>query len=300
MQPRTKADDRYGFRQLEPVPSAGVLSEFYAQQYYELLKGGERFPEARRLMSGGGEADLERKWLRETLYNDVLDIIKSGPAPGIVVDVGCGLGEMVGFLRDQGVDAFGVEPSESAVATARSAGRPVEQGNLEDAAELLGISATSSVAAILMMNVLEHVVDPVKIVRSAKSLLKPEGIICVRVPNDFSELQRAAQSKLGVDPWWIRTPDHINYFDWESLSRLLEGEGFSIVTAQADFPMEFFLLMGENYVDDQQEGARCHHRRVSFELALPTSVRRKLYRSLATAGMGRTCMIAARRDAVVR
>jgi hypothetical protein len=76
---------------------------------------------------------------------------------------------------------------------------------------------------------------------------------------------------------------------------MLVGEGMEIVHVQGDFPMELFLLMGHDYLDNSEVGKQCHQQRVSFELALDGTLRRKMYQALGSAGIGRTCIIAARK-----
>ena len=51
----------------------------------------------------------------------------------------------------------------------------------------------------------------------AKELLSPGGIICIQVPNDFNQLQLLALKKVTKKEWWVAIPDHINYFDFQSL-----------------------------------------------------------------------------------
>jgi hypothetical protein len=127
-------------------------------------------------------------------------------------------------------------------------------------------------------------------------LLAPRGTIAVVVPNDFTEAQSAAAAALGIErPWWVAIPDHINYFDFASLERLLTGEGFEIAARTCNFPMELFLLMGDDYVTDPQLGPACHARRKRLEAALPVELRRALYRGFASVGLGRNCVVVARR-----
>ena len=143
----------------------------------------------------------------------------------------------------------------------------------------------------VMINVLEHVPDAVRTVQECKQVLNPGGILCIRVPNDFSEIQAAAREKTGAAPWWIAVPDHINYFNFESLRQLLDKLGFEAIYAQGDFPMEMFLLMGENYTGNPQVGGSCHARRVQFDLGIPAELRRKIYSALGQAGVGRDCLV---------
>ena len=60
------------------------------------------------------------------------------------------------------------------------------------------------------------------------------------------------------------------------------------------FPMEMFLLMEMNCVYSPELGTQCHQQRVTFELAIPSELRRKLYESLAVLCMGQECILLAR------
>jgi hypothetical protein len=103
----------------------------------------------------------------------------------------------------------------------------------------------------------------------------------------------------GSAPWWLAPPHHLNYFDFDSLSGLLERLGLEVMEAMTSFPMELFLLMGENYVGNDALGRECHTRRKRFDLSLEKAglghVRRKLYGALAKAGLGREAIIVARK-----
>ncbi len=145
--------------------------------------------------------------------------------------------------------------------------------------------------AVTLLNVVEHVIDPIGLVREVHRLLPPGGAIVIRVPNDFNPLQEAARSKLGHQPWWIASPDHVNYFDHASLRRLVESAGFDIVDQWGDFPMELFLLMGDDYVADPALGPVCHARRRRLELAMDAETRRAFARSLVPLGWGRNTVI---------
>ena len=137
----------------------------------------------------------------------------------------------------------------------------------------------------------EHLLGVDELVR----LLKEDGILCVRVPNDFTPLQDAARAHLQSNRWWIASPDHINYFDFTTLEAFLRAHQLQPERRFADFPMELFLLLGQNYVGNPEVGNTCHQNRVQMELALPAQTRRELYGALAQAGFGRNCVVFARR-----
>ncbi|HEX3135950.1 MAG TPA: class I SAM-dependent methyltransferase, partial [Planctomycetota bacterium] len=150
--------------------------------------------------------------------------------------------------------------------------------------------------ATVMLNVLEHVRDPEAFLAHALRLLQPDGLLVIRVPNDFTPFQEAAWKATGERRrWWIARPDHINYFDFASLRSLLSALGCEVVAESSDFPMELFLLLGMDYANEPALGARCHEMRVRCEMALPPELRRRIYAALASAGVARNCMIAARR-----
>lgn len=286
-------DPVHGYRRLDPLPSASELGRFYESEYYDLLRGGGRAPDLRRLLAGGAEAERERAWLRETLYADITAELRAhGGGGGRVLDIGCGRGDLLEWLADEGFEAHGIEPSDEAAALARERGLDARTATVADLTE--GPGPLPAYDAVTLLNVLEHVPEPAALLGQVRRLLAPGALVYIRVPNDFNPLQLAAQEKLDADPWWIAVPDHVNYFDLESLAGLCRSVGLDPVDVQADFPMELFLLMGIDYVSDPARGAACHAYRVEAERALPTEVRRALFRAFAAAGVGRNARLLAR------
>lgn len=289
---RVVEDATYGFRRLDPIPPEAEVSEFYESHYYDLLRKGNRAPELRRLMEGGDSAARELQWLREGLYTDIVNVLQEAASGRRLLEVGCGTGDFVAFAQERGFTGVGTEPSSEAAKRAASQGLSVYNLTLE---KFVAQSGAEKFDVVVMINVLEHVPDPVKTLRECKRVLVPGGILCIRVPNDFTEMQSAAKEKIGADPWWIAVPDHINYFNFASLKRTLDQLGFDTVYAQGDFPMEMFLLMGENYIGNPDVGSQCHARRVQFDLGLRPELRRKIYSALGSAGVGRDCLVFGKR-----
>ena len=145
--------------------------------------------------------------------------------------------------------------------------------------------------AINLDSVLEHLPNPKEALEISKDFLKNNGVIHVTVPNDFNLFQLQANKVVSKPLWWIAIPDHINYFNFETLEKLLEKVGFEIILRTTDFPMELFLLMGDDYVGNDEIGSLCHQKRMNLELNLPNNVRRKLYQKLASLGLGRECIV---------
>ena len=122
--------------------------------------------------------------------------------------------------------------------------------------------------AIHCAQVLEHVLDPEACVARIASLLAPGGVAFVEVPNDFNVLQETARAKLGKAAWWVAPDHHLNYFDGASLAALLARHGLEEVDRVASFPIEMFLLMGDDYVGHPRSAPPATARRMAFERAL--------------------------------
>jgi len=104
-----------------------------------------------------------------------------------VLDVGCGRGELVGLLREAGIDARGVDADADMVAFARGEGLPVEQADL--LAHLEG-TADGSLGGIFAGQVVEHLPPPalVRALELAAAKLRPGGLFVAETINPLSPL----------------------------------------------------------------------------------------------------------------
>jgi SAM-dependent methyltransferase len=274
--------ERCGFRHAVPLPDPAALEREYRETYYAQEKP--------TFLSHAGE---DQAWA-ELAQTDRLEIFEQCSAGRRLLDIGCGPGFFLKTASERGWQVKGIEPSRQAAAHARSLGVEVMEGffNAETA------PALGRFDAVHLNNVLEHIPDPIALLTLARGLLDKGGLICVNVPNDYSPFQLAADAAMGTGEWWLAPPHHLNYFDFESLSGLIEGLGFAIVERTTSFPMEAFVMMGENYVGDAALGRACHNRRKRFDLALDAAglkaVRRAFYRALAKEGIGREAVVVAR------
>lgn len=294
---RVAREPGYGFLRLDPVPEEGRLQRFYESKYYEIIRSGQRGQDLKRLMGGGPAARKERGWLEKTLYADVRSVldralpIRKGRRRKIL-DIGCGSGDFLAFMRKAGWSVCGLDLSPEAARAARRKGIEVMEQPL---GELLGAGRLREgvCQAVTLFHVLEHLPRPVEFLHAARRLLCPGGILVVQVPNDFNRLQLAVTNGARTKPWWVVSPDHVNYFSFSSLRVLFRKMGLRTVAAQGDFPMELFLLLGAefNYVGRPEVGWRCHQGRIRFDTTISQEVRRSLYGSLAQVGLGRNCLV---------
>jgi len=285
-----------GFKHLEPMPSDEDIKDFYEKKYFDLIKKGGKASEIRRLLKGGKEFVSELKWLKATFYKDINYILTKNISKKsrTLFDIGCGTGNFLEYMTNKDWETTGIEPSNEGMRVSKRSRLNVYNFSLEEfVARYPKYKNTFDVVTLL--NVLEHVPDPRETLQNAKIFMKPyTGTICIRVPNDFNELQEQAQKKLRKKLWWFSVPDHINYFNFQSLQELLKSLNFEIFYLSTDFPMEFFLLTGDDYVKNPDVGSICHRKRVDFELLISDNLRRKIYHNLADMGIGRNCIIFAK------
>jgi SAM-dependent methyltransferase len=144
-----------------PRLSPGEIERLYAQDRY----GPQRLSELQ-------EAQLK-------LYRPKARFLKHGLAPGSrVVEVGSFVG---GFLRagqEQGWRMLGVDPGEEVDQFCREQGLPVFKGTLEQAP-----IPENSVDALVIWNTFDQIPDPHPLLVQARRIVKPGGLLAVRVPN---------------------------------------------------------------------------------------------------------------------
>lgn len=211
-----------------------------------------------------------------------------------VLDIGTGAGYFLNETKKLGWEETGIEPSHMA----SSYGIELDLNIIRDfytneVSENLG-----EFQVIHMNHVLEHMIHVKDILKLVYNNLASNGVFCVAVPNDFNQLQLVASEMNNKSDWWITPLEHINYFNFESLSQVLDESGFEILDTTTSFPMELFVLMGENYIGKNELGRSCHKKRKEFEKNLfkyNVDVKNKLYRSLAKEGLGRDVIIFAKK-----
>jgi len=288
--------EKCGFKHLNPIPSEEKMNKYYSEKYYS--EGKEKGRSAMRLLMEGEKRETHLRWLNKTLYKDNLYFselfTKTTHKPKRILDVGCGTGDFLKYMAEAGWITFGLEPSKLAFNKAKSLGLDnIYNMTIEEYAEE-NSNLKGYFHVVTLMGILHHTPNPKEILEIAKSYLKPDGILCVADPNEFSTFQLTAQRILNKDMWWVFPPEHINYFNFQTYEKLIKSVGFDPILKTTNFPMEQFLLMGEDYVGNDEVGNRCHQKRIKFDLSLSDEVRRNMYMSLAKAGIGRECIVYAK------
>jgi len=277
--------DSCGFKHVIPIPTCDDLEATYRQEYYTREK--PLYLERHR---------EDQDWWN-LAYGDRYDFFERELPSGRrrILDVGSGPGFFLLHGRNRGWEAYGLEPSVHAAAHSRSLGLEI----LEEFLTAESVATLGTFDVVHLSEMLEHVPDPATMLRHCAALLEPDGLICIVVPNDYSPFQQALRKGRGYQPWWVAPPHHLNYFSFDSLERLLERCGFQICLRETTFPIDMFLLMGDDYVGNDQLGRACHVKRMTFERNLASAglndIKRRLYRALAAEGLGREIVMVGRK-----
>ena len=158
---------------------------------------------------------------RRELFAWVLGSQAGYAVPGRrLLELGSNVGLFLDVARSAGWDAVGYEPSRWAVETGRQRfGVDLREGVLEDVDEPSG-----SFDAVVMLDVLEHLVDPLAALRRLGALVGPDGLVTLSTVNISSIHARLRKERW---PWLIRP--HLHYFSPETLHAMLLAAGLRLV-----------------------------------------------------------------------
>ena len=157
-----------GLIYLNPRPTLDELPRIYPPTYHAYNFSKNRFGIVYRARSTI-EAGRLLRWCHDL------------PDNARILDVGCGDGFHLGLLRAYGKPGWrleGVEPSASAAREARKAGLTVHEGIVQQ----LDLPR-DSYDLVLLIQTIEHVDDPVGVLRAVRSLLRPGGRVVIVTDN---------------------------------------------------------------------------------------------------------------------
>jgi SAM-dependent methyltransferase len=148
-----------------------------------------------------------------------------------VLDVGCGRGAFLNMVTKQLPDVV-CHGNDANPAIRDSLPKGVKlHANLSDAP--VGLDA------VTLFQVIEHVADPVGLLRESIAKVRPGGLVVVSVPDHSGPIRFFADSHTAIPP------HHVSIWTPESLESLLSKLGLSIVTRKKeplpDYLMTFYL-----------------------------------------------------------
>lgn len=217
---------------LNPRPALAEFTRIYPAHYHAFAFTAEDFGFIYRV-----RRRLEARRL--------LNWCQGLPADARIIDIGCGDGFHLAALRDFGQPGWrleGVDGDARAVARATAQGLNVQLGFVES----LALPAASFDLALLIQTV-EHVADPVQLLRVVRSLLRPGGKVVIVTDNTD-----ALDFALFKGRYWggYHFPRHWYLFNQNSMRRLAQQAGLEVAgLATAVSPVNWTYSLHNALVD---------------------------------------------------
>ena len=143
---------------------------------------------------------------KEPLYTERIQFLQrlTGLTGGSALEVGSASGTFLKMLQDRmGMKVLGIEPSPgNAVEVSKALDNdnvPIIRVSFEKV-DIKSQGLLELFDLAISMHVLEHVPNPVGMIRLANSLLSPEGLLCVVVPNDYNPFQYTLRTVCNYQP----------------------------------------------------------------------------------------------------
>lgn len=205
---------------LRPRPTEAEMQEVYARQEYFEAEAG----------SGYSDYRSQERSLRRTFAGLLRLLRRRGLTGGRLLELGCGYGYFLTEAAGHYPHRTATDYSSGAALQARATGAEIHVGGLDE------VPLEQSFQLIAMIQVLEHLYEPVRTLQLASQRLEPGGAIVAAVPNLASPLRHL----LGKRWPSYKIPEHLTYFDAGTLARTFREAGLARVEV-LPYP-EFFPL----------------------------------------------------------
>lgn len=274
--------NNHGFYSINPLPSEKDLEEYYEKLYWQIPQR----PHTENYSKEEERHRLQRNKIVMKLYANLSSETR-------VLDVGCGEGFFLQQLLDLQVKAEGIDFNDYGISKYNPRALPYfTKGNIYKILNQLEIEA-KKYDLIILNNILEHALNPERLLFAVKKLFAANARIIISVPNDFSTIQKELVGRnFTKKMYWVNYPDHLHYLSKNSLEALLTNCGYFAEKTIADFPVEFFIANEySNYVDYPERGKAAHNARCFLETFInegdDINTVVTFWESLANLGLGR-------------
>lgn len=233
------ANPQCGFVWMDPLPLREDIGKAY-EDYFTHTQGTTKNSWIRRLYRRISNSYWSRRYGYEkeerSLLDDVLGAtISAFPTrtayldagigylnarrPGRVLDIGCGSGALLEKLRELGWQVEGIDFDPIVVQPALAKGLSVHVGTLQEQR-----FEDETFDAVVMIHVIEHVHDPIELLREVRRILKSGGKLVMLTPNINS-----IGHKIYREHWlFLDPPRHLQLFSPTTLSALAKLTGFRV------------------------------------------------------------------------
>jgi SAM-dependent methyltransferase len=213
-----------GFVYLENTPNYKDLENLFPWEETKRTENNRRIKNRGRWIFAYHAVDGVRSFINGlTKRNKLHAMCTRYFAKGDVVDLGCDTGNDVGSVPTY-CRPIGIEISKPTVLKAQPKFE-ARGGYVIHADVLNGLKQLpdASVTGAILKSYLEHEINPIAVLQEIKRVLKPDGVIIIKVPN-FNSLNRIVKGKKWCG---FRYPDHVNYFTPATMAKMIQTVGLS-------------------------------------------------------------------------
>ena len=146
-------------------------------------------------------------------------------------DVGCSsgnLGEELIKKKNCTVDGIEIDPEDAQLAKKKL--RHVEMFNIETDTQAINSSFKEKYDAILFVDVIEHLVDPVQVLKDVRSMLKAGGIIIFSIPNMAHVSIRLAllEGEFTYTKAGLLDETHLHFYTEKQVRKVFTEAGYGV------------------------------------------------------------------------
>ena len=219
---------------LNPRPALSEFERIYPANYHAFEFSEEEF---------GFVFNIRRRLEAKRLLNWCKDL----PDDASIIDIGCGDGFHLELLRNFGKKTWrleGVDADERAASVVEKKNLKIHRGLLEN----LDLPKESFDLALMIMTV-EHVADPVQLLRDVRSILRPGGRVVIVTDNTDS-----LDFKLFKNRHWggYHFPRHWNLFNPATMRRLAEKTRMEVESLTTQVSPVNWVYSIRNRLTDRQ------------------------------------------------
>lgn len=219
---------------LNPRPSGEDLSVIYPPNYYSFSEE----------QTGTSLIAYFRKVWESQKVKAFRSLL--GPGPKKILDVGCGEGRFLSILKEFGNPEWeltGLDFDAQAVEKCRKRGFRAEAKRIED------FDPEEKFDAVIMFQLIEHVEDPLGVIRKVRERLLPGGVFIIETPNPAGRDYHWFK-----DSYWshYHFPRHWNLFTREHLKKILTDSGFEIAEEASLLAAASWIISLHNLLYDKK------------------------------------------------
>lgn len=166
-----------------------------------------------------------------------------------LLDIGCGPGKFLAYCTEN--CDFALQAIDFCQDTFEYITQLVGKDNYYFQQKIENIDfGSKKFGLITLWGVLEHLTNPVQILKKCHDILDETGLVLILIPNLYSR----AFNVLGINTSTINPREHINFYTDKSFSRLCQETNFSIVDFFQELPVIDLMHPHILYNDQLIEG----------------------------------------------